>query len=130
MFGDRFILITHTGRRSGRTYRTTLEVVEHDHATDEYIVCSGTGPHADWYRNLRANPAAEAQVGNRRWRPACRFLSSEQAATRFTTYERRHPRTAARLLELMGNSYDGTDRGRVEMMADMPMVAVGGVSDG
>jgi hypothetical protein len=28
----------------------------------------------------------------------------------------------------MGNAYDGTDAGRLAMMADMPMVAFGGPS--
>lgn len=129
MLGDRFILVTSTGRRSGRAHRTVLEVVEHDNATNEYIVCSGTGPRADWYRNLQAGPPHEAQVGNERWRPIHRFLSAEQAAVRFAAYEWRHPQTAVRLLRTMGNRYDGTDRGRVEMMADMPMVAIGGKPD-
>ena len=38
-------------------------------------------------------------------------------------YERAHPKTAAKLYSMMGVSYDGTDEGRVEMMAKIPMVA-------
>ncbi len=38
-------------------------------------------------------------------------------------YERAHPKTAAKLYSVMGVSYDGTDEGRVEMMANIPMVA-------
>jgi deazaflavin-dependent oxidoreductase (nitroreductase family) len=121
--GDRILLLTHIGRTSGRTYETPVEVVEHDQRVREYIVCSGTGPNADWYRNLMAHPAVKIQVGNRRWRPTQRFLTQQEASLRFRRYEARHPRTAAGLLTSMGNSYDGTDRGRFEMMARMPMVA-------
>ena len=38
-------------------------------------------------------------------------------------YERAHPKTAEKLYSMMGVSYDGTDEGRVEMMAKVPMVA-------
>lgn len=50
-------------------------------------------------------------------------MSQQEAAERFADYERRHPRAAARLLKSMGNSYDGTDSGRFQMMAPMPIVA-------
>ncbi|MDX2379401.1 MAG: nitroreductase family deazaflavin-dependent oxidoreductase [Acidimicrobiia bacterium] len=123
LFGDRFILITHSGRKSGATYHTPLEVVVHDEATGEYIVCSGTGPNADWYRNISATPAAFVQVRNRAWTPEQRMLTDEEAATRFAEYERAHAKTAERLLTSMGRSYDGTDTDRVRMMAHIPMVS-------
>ena len=121
LMGDRFLLVTHRGRKSGRTYQTPLEVVEHD--AGEYIVSSGTGPNADWYRNIEASPAEQIQIRNASWRPTQRFLGDAEAAARFKRYEDLHPKAAARLLKSMGNSYDGTDAGRVEMMAEMPMVA-------
>ena len=123
LLGDRFVLITHRGRTSGRTYRTPVEVVQHDTDTHEYIVCSGTGAGADWYQNLQASPVTAVQVRNRVWVPSQRFLDADEAAQRFADYEAKHPGTARRLLQTMGNSYDGTDAGRVAMMADMPMVA-------
>lgn len=123
LLGDRFVLIDHVGRNSGRRYQTPVEVVVHDRDSAEYIVCSGTGAQADWYRNLRASPAPAVQVGRRRWRPHQRMLGQQEAAERFKVYEDAHPRTAGRLLRAMGNSYDGTDAGRMAMMADMPMVA-------
>ena len=63
LFGDRFCVIVHRGRRSGLIRRTAVEIVEHDPTAEEYVVCSGTGPNADWYRNLRAQPARELWVG-------------------------------------------------------------------
>lgn len=123
LMGSRFIMITHVGRMSGRTFQTVVEVVERDGATGEYIVCSGTGPRADWYRNIVARPAREVQVGNRAWTPEQRLVPVDEAADRFARYETEHPSTARRLLSSMGRSYDGTDRGRREMITDMPMVA-------
>ena len=119
--GDRFLVVEHGGRRSGLLRLTPLEVV--GHRTGEYVVCSGTGPAADWYRNLHAHPVEELWVRNRRWRPVQRFLNAAEAVVVFGRYEGEHPETAKRLLRIMGNQYDGSDAGRVEMMAAMPMVA-------
>ncbi len=123
LLGHRFLLITHVGRVSGQRHQTVVEVVRRLDDTGEWVVCSGTGPRADWYRNLQATPAVEIQVGNRAWPPRQRFLDAQEAAATFHAYERAHPGTARRLLATMGNAYDGTDAGRVAMMADMPMVA-------
>jgi deazaflavin-dependent oxidoreductase (nitroreductase family) len=123
LLGERILLLTHRGRVSGKAYETPIEVVSHDHETHEYIVCSGTGRQADWYRNIRTAPAERVQVKNRRWRPSQRMLGQEEAAERFARYEQQHPRTASRLLRSMGNSYDGTKEDRLRMMARMPMVA-------
>jgi deazaflavin-dependent oxidoreductase (nitroreductase family) len=125
LFGDRFILVDHVGRRSGTTYQTALEVVEHDEATGEYVVCSGTGPRADWYRNLVAAPAQSVQVRNSCWTPTQRLLDGAEAAERFARYEHANAKSAARLLKSMGNAYDGTDGDRLRMIANMPMVAFG-----
>jgi len=123
LLGQRFLLITHVGRTSGREYQTVVEVVGHDPATRTWIVCSGTGPDADWYRNLQATPAIQVQVGGHAFTPVQTFLDTAAAAAAFHDYERAHPATARRLLDTMGNTYDGTDDGRVAMMAAMPMIA-------
>jgi len=123
LFGDRFLLITHIGRKSAKTYRTPLEIVVHDPAKGEYIVCSGTGRDADWYRNISATPVTSVQVRNRVWTPDQAMLTDEEAGARFAEYERAHPKAAARLLDSMGRSYDGTDEDRVRMMAGIPMVS-------
>jgi hypothetical protein len=47
LFGHRFLLLTHRGRRSGRLYRTMLEVVDWDSERREAIVMSGFGADAN-----------------------------------------------------------------------------------
>jgi len=120
---SRFILIGHAGRKSGKAYQTPVEVVTHDTDTGEYIVCSGTGPKADWYQNLVANPAGSVQVKNRSWAPSQRILTQRESSAYFKDYENAHPKAAKRLLKTMGREYDGTDDGRFAMMVDMPMIA-------
>jgi len=123
LLGSRFILIDHTGRKSGKAYQTPVEVVTHDRDSGEYIVCSGTGPKADWYQNLVACPASAVQVKNRSWEPSQRILTQQESSDYFKGYEYEHPKAAKRLLKTMGREYDGTDDGRFTMIADMPMIA-------
>jgi deazaflavin-dependent oxidoreductase (nitroreductase family) len=121
LFGHRFIMIEHRGRRSGRHYRTVVEVA--GRRSGEWICASGTGPGADWYSNLRANGLLAVWVGWRRCWATVRFLKAREAADWMADYEREHPRTASRLYRIMGVSYDGTFEGRIEMMVKVPMVA-------
>jgi len=111
------------GRSSGTILHTPLEVVVHDTDRAEYFVCSGTGSNADWYRNISAEPASSVQVKNRVWTPDQRFLEPTEAADRFADYEERHPIAASKLLDSMGQTYDGTSRDRVRMMHNIPMIA-------
>jgi deazaflavin-dependent oxidoreductase (nitroreductase family) len=121
VFGYRFVMIEHSGRKSGVRHFTVVEVARH--LPREWVCTSGTGAGADWYRNLRAGGLEALWVGSRRHRASVRFLEEIEAADVMGAYERAHPRTAGKLYSMMGVSYDGTEEGRVEMMAKIPMVA-------
>jgi deazaflavin-dependent oxidoreductase (nitroreductase family) len=54
LLGRRFLMLTHVGRRTGREYRTVVEVVGVLPSSGEYVVMSGFGAYADWLRNLMA----------------------------------------------------------------------------
>jgi deazaflavin-dependent oxidoreductase (nitroreductase family) len=122
VFGNRFLMIEHSGRKSGNRYRTVLEVAGRHPAKNEWIVTSGTGPKADWYRNLKAHGVDAVWIGSTRHGASVRFLKATEAAQVMATYEADHPRAAAKLFESMGVSFDGTDEGRVELMHQIPMV--------
>ena len=121
LFGRRFVMIEHRGRRSQKLYRTVIEVA--DRCPPEWICTSGTGPRADWYRNLRANGVEAIWIGSRRHDASVRFLKPTESAEHMRRYEDAHPRTAAKLYETMGVSYDGTEDDLVRMMGEIPMVA-------
>jgi deazaflavin-dependent oxidoreductase (nitroreductase family) len=114
-------MIEHRGRRSGRHYRTVVEVA--GRRSGEWIVASGAGLRSDWYRNLRHGGLLAVWVGSRKRWASLRFLDVREAAGVMADYEHEHPRTAARLYRIMGVSYDGTVQGRIEMMEKVPMVA-------
>ncbi|HKI54146.1 MAG TPA: nitroreductase family deazaflavin-dependent oxidoreductase, partial [Anaerolineales bacterium] len=67
LLGDRFLMLTHTGRKSGLPRHTVIEVVKHDKETDTYYVVSGWGEKSDWYRNIRKTPQVTVQSGRRKF---------------------------------------------------------------
>jgi deazaflavin-dependent oxidoreductase (nitroreductase family) len=60
------LLLTTTGRKTGKRRTTPLLYVEE---ADRYVVVASVGgapSHPAWYLNLRSNPAATIQVGGRK----------------------------------------------------------------
>lgn len=123
MLGNRFLMIEHRGRKSGRLHRTVVEVVGRSSDDRERFVVSGFGTKTDWYQNLLAGQLEAIWLGNRRVPSSVRFLDHVEAAGILARYERAHPRTARLLLNQLGLVYDGTDAGRIAMMPELPMVA-------
>ncbi len=122
IFGSRFLLLEHVGRKSGKIYQTPLEVASRVRDNDEYIVTSGTGVKADWYQNIRANPAVAIWLGSHRYPVTQRFLPTAEAVERMKAYEREHPKAAAKLEEMMGVSHDETEVSWTAMMEKIPMI--------
>lgn len=127
LLGRRFLRLTHIGRRSGRPYRTMLEVIGTGSAPGEVIVIAGLGRSADWYRNVQAQPAAEVAIVRHRFRPAHRVLELSEAAQVLADYER-HNRWATPVVRrvlswLVGWGYDGSEDARWRLARELPIVA-------
>ncbi|SON59215.1 hypothetical protein MSIMFI_00697 [Mycobacterium simulans] len=127
LLSRRLLCLTHVGRKSGRRYRTVLEVVDTKPTAGEYMVVAGWGPSSDWYRNIEANPAIEVVVGRRRFRPQHRVLDEPEAITVIAGYERRNhwigPIVRRGLSALLGWHYDGSEDARQRLVRQLPVVA-------
>lgn len=86
----RFLLLHHTGRRSGRGYATVLEVIAWHELTNSYYVAAGFGERTDWYQNILACPEVELEVGVDRWRAIAERLSPDESEAILTAYARDH----------------------------------------
>jgi deazaflavin-dependent oxidoreductase (nitroreductase family) len=53
------LLLTTTGRKSGKPHVTPLQYEEVD---GDFYVASARGKEADWFRNVIAHPAVHAQI--------------------------------------------------------------------
>jgi deazaflavin-dependent oxidoreductase (nitroreductase family) len=103
LLGKRFLLLTHTGRASGKARRTVLEAIRHDPETGAYIVCSGWGERADWYRNILRTPDVTIMVGGARFPATAVRLSEAEGEQIFLAYARRHPRAFRNLTRILLN---------------------------
>ena len=122
----RFLRLTHIGRRSGRRYRTMLEVIGEDHGTGEALVMAGLGRSAQWLRNVQAGNAVEVAIGRRRFRPRHRMLAPQEASEALADYERRNrwlaPVVRRVLSRLVGWRYDGSAGARLRLVSELPVV--------
>jgi deazaflavin-dependent oxidoreductase (nitroreductase family) len=126
MLGNRFLEITHIGRKSGKERYAVLEVVKIDKTTGESIVASAFGPKADWYRNLQAAPAVRIRQGRREYVPIQRFLPTDEARRIASGFSAAHPleaRLGNRVMALIGAVPIGTYPNASELFASFPMVA-------
>jgi deazaflavin-dependent oxidoreductase (nitroreductase family) len=90
MLGKRFMLLTHTGRRSGKVYRSVLAVLRFDENTREIFVVSPWSG-SNWYRNIQTTPALEVETGQVRYAPVQRTLSPEEIAVLFIEFRQQNP---------------------------------------
>ncbi len=92
MFGSRILMLEHIGRKSGVPRYAVLEVVDHPSA-DTYVIASGFGRKAQWFRNIAANPRVRVYAGSHAPRRAtARVLDQHEADRALAVYKSRHPR--------------------------------------
>ncbi len=123
LFGKRVLLLNHIGRVSGKQRQVILEVVEHDPADGSFVVASGWGSTAAWYRNILHTPEASIQVGRHTIPVTALPLTADEGADVFAQYAAQH-RAAARYLlpRLMGFSVDGSEADFRAVGQRMPFV--------
>jgi len=124
LLGDRFLMLTHTGRKSGLPHQTVIEVVNHDKTTNTYYVVSGWGEKSDWYQNIRKTPQVTVNVRGRKFQTKAEFIPVEKAIEIVNTYTREHPIAFNELSglflgERMKEGSDAPER----IARKMPMVA-------
>ena len=90
LLGQRFLMLLHTGRKTGRVHRTVVEVVSHEGSLAFYVV-SGWGRKADWYRNIQRQPEVRIRVGSRTMKARAEDVPTEKAAGIMEEYTDRYP---------------------------------------
>ena len=124
LLGQRFLMLTHIGRKSGKPHQTVIEVVDHDQATDTYIVTSGWGEKADWFQNVMKTPDVVINVGRRRLKVKAERLSVDDATQWLLNYARQHPRTFRELARFMtGRSLSSTPEDCQLLAESVPVIA-------
>jgi deazaflavin-dependent oxidoreductase (nitroreductase family) len=96
VLGSRFLMLEHVGRKSGLKRYVVLEVAGHP-SPSKYVVASGFGTRAQWFRNVQANPTVRVYL--RSGEPVsatARPLPREEASAALAHYKTRHPKAWAK----------------------------------
>jgi len=123
LLGGRFMLLTHTGRVSGRPRQAVLEVIHRDPQTNTYYAASGFGEKSHWFRNVMKTPQVTIQVGRYTMPALARRLPAEEAEAILRAYARAHPRALRELSRLTGISYDGSLESLHRLAGQIPVVS-------
>lgn len=121
VFGSRLLMLEHTGRKTGARRYVVLEVIDQPRP-GRYIVASGFGARAQWFRNVRASPRVRVWVSGRPSKPAtARPLDSDETAAALIVYAARHPRAWATLKPV----FEATLGARIDSLrTSLPMIAL------
>ncbi len=100
VYGKLVLLLTTTGRRSGRPRVTPLQYEEFD---GDIYVASAFGARADWFRNITADPRVSVRVRSRRLSGIAEPVTDPVRVADFLEYRlHRHPRMIGAILKREG----------------------------
>lgn len=81
--GGLVLLLTTTGRKSGRAHTVGLQYELIDR---RYWVGAALGVQADWFRNIAANPEVSIQVGKRKFDATAEIVNDSGRVADFLSY--------------------------------------------
>ncbi len=113
VFGSRMLMLEHTGRVSGARRYVVLEIVGHP-AHDVYVVASGFGEKAQWFRNIAVDSQVRVVIGSHPPAPATARTSTQAEADQaLGAYISTHPwaweRFKTMLEQTLGSRISATD---------------------
>lgn len=121
LLGSRFVMLEHTGRITGARRRVVLEVAARP-VPGTWLVVSGFGSRAQWFRNIRADPRVRVYAGSRPPAPAtARVLPPDQATAVLGIYAARHPRAWSAMAPVL---HDTLGRPEAGIDSVLPVVAL------
>ena len=123
LIGAQWMLITTTGRKTGKRRETMVDVMDYDKAADIYYIEAAYGARADWYKNIQSNPIFEAKVGRRKFKARAGALSNEGAGEMLVQFYRHKPAYTRSVMAMAGMKFKDEDELRV-MGKDLTLLAV------
>ena len=124
LLGNRFVKITHTGRKSGLPRHVVLEVVKFDSISNIYYIAAAWGEKSDWVKNVRAHPKVQIQVGRHKMDAIARQLTKQESGDILLDYAQRHPTAMKNLARFMGYQVDGSEADFRELGKQLLMYAL------
>jgi deazaflavin-dependent oxidoreductase (nitroreductase family) len=110
LFGDFILLLTTTGRKTGKIRQTPLEY-RLEPGTGCFIVMAGWGGKTDWYRNACTHPRVRVQAGRRKFEALAEPLPEEDVAAWLIHTVQINPASLKIWSRWAGETLDGSDAG-------------------
>ncbi|MFG2043129.1 nitroreductase family deazaflavin-dependent oxidoreductase [Dactylosporangium sp. NPDC048998] len=89
--GRPLLLLTTTGRRSGRPYTTPMMYVRLDDRLLVIASAAGAAKHPDWYRNLAADPAVTVEADGEEYAATARPATGADRDALFARIVEQYP---------------------------------------
>jgi len=93
LFGSFILLLTTTGRKSGKPRHTPLEY-HREPRTGLTIIMAGWGGNTDWRRNLQSDPRVRVQMGWHKFEAIAEPLSDAEVAAWMSDALKLNPKSA------------------------------------
>ena len=122
LMGEKALLLTHQGRKSGKDRQTVLEIIHCESKAGIYYVVSGFGSRSQWYQNIVQNPSVTIQVGSRKMAARAQQLGSEEASQQILDYTERNPKNLQILGSMMGYEIEHTPEGYLAFGKEIPII--------
>ena len=121
LFGERFLMLEHIGRKTGEMRQVVLEVVANE--PDAVYVAAAWGSEAQWFRNVEANPNVTVHLGRSVYTALAAPIDHDEAHRVLTDYSEAHPKTLSRLAKFMLDDPGSTTAEHVDLItAVVPFV--------
>ena len=102
LLGKLVLLLTTTGRKSGKPRVTPLQYEEID---GDYYVGAARGYKSDWVRNIQQDPIVKVRVKSEQFHGYAKIITDPGRIAMFLAYRyQRHPRMMASMLHGEGLS--------------------------
>jgi deazaflavin-dependent oxidoreductase (nitroreductase family) len=118
------IVLVHRGRKSGKLYKTPVEVLRDDHERGELVVSPMWGRDSDWYRNVVAGGLIEAHLRGEKRQVEWRELDEPERRAAMNVYREAHPLYSRMILRMLVrvNGFEGNPEEAV--LRELPMLGL------
>lgn len=119
ILGNRFLMLTHVGRKTGLRRHVILEVVSRNRLENTCTVASGWGEYSNWVKNIQSNPEVKVSIGRLHYSAVAIRLPLADAQRELLAYARKHPIAFRLLARLMVGRFRGVTEKECRRLAEI-----------
>lgn len=123
LIGAEWMMISTVGRKTGKRRASMVDVMDYNPSTDTYYIEAAYGARADWFKNIKANPVFDAQVGRRKFKAQAQELNEADTGEILVRFFRLKPAYTRSVMAMVGMKFKDENELR-EMGKNLTLLAV------